>query len=32
MVENGERITSMKENLLVNGLLSKIMTLVLKEA
>ena len=30
MVENGEKTSSMKENLLVNGLLSKIVTLVLK--
>ena len=31
MVENGEKTSSMKENLLGNGLLIKIVTLVLKE-
>ena len=31
MVENGKKISSMKENLLGNGLLSKIVSLVLKE-
>ena len=31
MVENGEKISSMKENILVNGLLNKIVTLVHKE-